>query len=85
MEKGKLTAEGKEFAKADQFEDAIKSYRQALELDPSDKMLHFQVGVWHSLLDQDKEALAAFHQVVELDPKYSDVHFRIGDIYMQAG
>jgi tetratricopeptide (TPR) repeat protein len=64
-------------AKARQ-EEAIAAYRKAIELDPKDATVHYNLGFVlfeHGNLD---EAIDAYHKAIELDPKHAAAYCNLG-------
>ncbi len=57
-----------------QYEEAIKDYDEAIELDPQNVDTYINRGVAKDALKKYEEALADYDKAIELDPKYAEVY-----------
>jgi superkiller protein 3 len=66
-------------------EEAVASYRRAIELDPKDALAPYNLG--NALYQQGKveEAVACFRRAIELDPKFALAHNNLGNALYQQG
>jgi Flp pilus assembly protein TadD len=51
-------------------EEAIASFRRALEIDPTDAATHYNMGVALNNLGRPEEAIASYRRALEIDPSY---------------
>ncbi len=64
-----------------QFEDALKSYRQSLRLDPKFPNAQFQIGNALDRLGRSDEAAKAFQEAARLNSQDADAYFNLGNAY----
>jgi tetratricopeptide (TPR) repeat protein len=62
------------------WEDALKSYGKARDLDPKKAVYVFQVGHMHERLGDGDKALDCYRDALKLSPDYADVAFRFEGI-----
>lgn len=58
--------EGIKYFKAFNYDEAIKHFEKALEIDPNDIAVHFNLGCAYSLTEQKEKAFVHIHKAVEL-------------------
>lgn len=68
---------------AGQLEQAAKQYRRALELDPLEPVLHFNLGNVLYGLDQFTASLASLQEAVRLDPRYAEAWNNLGNVHAE--
>jgi tetratricopeptide (TPR) repeat protein len=76
------------YAKKGQYEDAIKSYEEAVSLASNTREAAWAYSEMGSLLyrlGRYKEAINAYLRVVELHPDWEDEHLALGMIYIKLG
>jgi tetratricopeptide (TPR) repeat protein len=61
-----------------QVDEAIASYRKAIELDPQDAKAPNNLGEVLRAKGQLDEAIACYHKALDLDPKLAPVHSNLG-------
>ena len=68
-----------------QFDEAIRSYQQALQLRPDDAATHNNLG--NALRDQGRldEALACFRRAIQCKPDSADAHNNLGNALKDLG
>ena len=64
---------------------AIREYKTAIKLDPSDINIHNSLGVCYGILGDYARALKEFKQALELDPDEVMVLYNIGLVNMLTG
>ena len=82
---GKLNAEANQYLLAGNASAAVKSYRRALELNPKDAKLHYNLSL---ALDRAGDRAAErkeLEQAVELDPNLAVAHNQLGLLALQQG
>ena len=62
----------------DRFDDAVISYRRALELDPRFTDAHYNLGKVAEELDRLEDAAAHYRDAVDCCPEYFDAHYNLG-------
>ncbi len=65
--------------------DQLALAQAALAADPSNAMLHTELGMAYFHLDRYHEAMAAFQQALAIDPHQPDAHNGIGRVYYHLG
>lgn len=58
--------------------DAVALFRQALELEPRDADLHYNLGNALARSDQPQEAMAAYARSLQLEPRNAQAHANLG-------
>ncbi len=61
---------------AQAWDDALKSYRKALDLDPKNGTYMYQVGFMHEKLGDGEKALDAYRDALKAAPGFADPAFR---------
>ncbi len=62
-------------------EDAEKELKAAIQRDPEDAVLHYQLGYLYDEVDRDDEALEAYKKAFEIRPDYYEATFNYGAIH----
>jgi tetratricopeptide (TPR) repeat protein len=65
--------------------EAIKSFSEAIGIDPNLYKAHYHVGVLHEKLDEPEQADVAFRKCIELNGKYSPCFVALGNMYIDYG
>src|SRR5262245_21546709 len=60
-------------------------WRDALQYQPADPMVHCGLGVATRSLGQSRQAMEHFQDAVRLDPKCAQAHVELAGLYYQAG
>jgi len=74
-----------DYASSQQWEDAINTCTQAIELNPASVNSRYTLGQVYRNLDRLEDALAEFETVLELDPLHEDAMQLAGYISAQLG
>lgn len=69
---------GNALAGQNKFNDAVKAFRKALEIDPSVGELYFNVGILLTNLNRTEEAINSYKKAVSLKPDLTDAHYNLG-------
>lgn len=64
---------------------AIKEYKRALQIDPSNVNVHNSLGVCHGVLKQYKKAMTSFKNALNIDPKEAMAIYNAGLVHMLKG
>ena len=67
------------------YDDAVAHLRKAVELDPNEATLHFQLGIALSSLGRSDEARQQFEKAAELDPLHGGAQYQLATIARKAG
>jgi tetratricopeptide (TPR) repeat protein len=73
------------FLRAGRPTDAIGPLRDAARIDPSNPIIHHDLGLACLELGRIPEAIAALQQAIAGDPCYGDAHFRLGIAFEKLG
>ncbi|MDG1842276.1 MAG: tetratricopeptide repeat protein [Crocinitomicaceae bacterium] len=74
------------YVRNNDLEGAGKFMSEALELDPENKTLHYNLGTAYMSQKENEKAEASFRKAIELDPKYADAQYQLGaHLYNWAG
>ena len=69
----------------DRYEDAMREFRKALELDPSNQRALINLGIVLSRTGRQAEAVERLNEAIALDPGSALAHHNLGHIYYRAG
>ena len=64
---------------------AAEHYRRAIELDPSNALALFNLGVALEDLRMSEEAVLAYRTALQADPHYADAHYNLARLYERRG
>src|SRR5579862_689875 len=70
-----------EFARQKSWDQAIASYRKALNLEPNDALTHYNLALALKYKGEAKQAAAEFEAALRLKPKWADAHYGLGAAY----
>lgn len=65
--------------------EAIKSFSDAIGMDPNLYKAHFEMGTLHEQLDEPEQADGAFRKCIELNATYSPCFTALGNMYIDYG
>jgi tetratricopeptide (TPR) repeat protein len=63
-----LIARGDAYLNQHELRDAVRSYQDAVRLEPNNALAHFKLGLAYAQLDFMQEAIAQWQEVLRLDP-----------------
>jgi len=75
----------KAYRKAGRVDDAVASYRRALQLKPDYPEAHNNLGAALSTQRRREEAMAAYRRAIELRPNYAQAHGNLGIALREEG
>lgn len=78
-------ADGIDYYKNENYREAVKKWRQALELIPDDAEVHNFAGLAYHRLGNLDSAIVEFHQAVQLNPDYYQAWNNLGYMYFLKG
>jgi len=67
------------------FEQSLKHYRHALELDPFSLQINMNIATDYYLMGENETAISHLEKTLELEPDYMPTHFVMGCAYIQQG
>jgi tetratricopeptide (TPR) repeat protein len=71
---------GKALADKGQLDEAIASYRKAIELNPKRAGTHYNLGIALAVKDRLDEAIASYQKAIALDAKFAEAHCNLGGV-----
>lgn len=76
--------DGIEALDVEDYQDAVRSFKKAIELEPTNLEFQYYLGVTYARLKRNQEALAIFESIVKKDPtNFSKAYFDIAALYNQ--
>lgn len=76
-----LVKRGEQLWKLTQYEEAITTYTQAIQINPKHAEAYYNRGIAYATLQRFEEAIADFNQAIQNNPKYAEAYFNRGIIY----
>jgi len=76
---------GLALADAKNFEEAVRAYKRAIEINPNYGLAYNNLGSALESLDDLDAAFDAYQKAAELNPKHSEAQHNLGAIYNQRG
>ena len=73
--------QGMDYGRSGDYQQSIRSFTRAIELNPGYAKAYFNRGVSYFKLDNDQLALYDFNKAIELSPRYADPYHVRGRIY----
>ncbi|MFT5858600.1 MAG: tetratricopeptide (TPR) repeat protein [Flavobacteriaceae bacterium] len=67
------------------FEGALNNLNKLVELDPTNKLLHFSQGTVLDNLKRTDAAIVSYKNAIALDPSYFDAKYNLGALYFNQG
>lgn len=81
LHKKLIIALGNCYSQLGQTEEAIKSFKGGLKIDPTDSQLHLNIAVTLSNLQQNKNAIYHLKEAIKYSNGYSSPYYFIAEIY----
>lgn len=70
---------------ANDYDEAIKCYKKAADLDPNLVNAHYNLGVIYGKKEMLDNAIAEYNKVLAINPRYYAAHNNLGAVYMKKG
>jgi tetratricopeptide (TPR) repeat protein len=80
-----LKADGNTALKDGRFDEAIKKYTEAIEVDPTQSTFYCNRAAVYSKINQHEKAIEDGEKAIQLDPNYANAYSRLGYAYYQIG
>lgn len=77
--------QGVDFYKVKQYDRAMASFRQAIEIDPNYTDAYYNLGIILEYLNQNSEALDVFKQIIVRNPNDYESVFKAADLSARLG
>jgi Tfp pilus assembly protein PilF len=74
----KLLAEGKP-------EEALQVLNEALQMNPEDEDVHYNLGLAYTRLGKYEEAVKQYEEALRIFPDYVEAHNNLGNLFMRLG
>lgn len=66
----------------ERFDDAVKRFERARELEPDDPAIYFNLGVAYTFVKEEDKAIETFQTCVNLNPLAAEAYYNMGQIYL---
>jgi tetratricopeptide (TPR) repeat protein len=66
-------------------EEALKEYKQAIQLNPQYADAHYRLGALYHTLNAFSSAIDEYQKVLEIDPNYPGIHTAMAHVYYVRG
>jgi tetratricopeptide (TPR) repeat protein len=73
------------FARIGKTDEAIGAYQKALQLDPRDAVLHYNLGSLLGMQGNVEQSRLHLEQAVKFNPNYAEAHSNLGNVYLLLG
>ena len=68
-----------------EIEEAMVSYRKAIEIRPDFADAYFALGLAVKLLGMVEEAMASYRKAIEIRPDFADAYLNLGNVLKEKG
>ena len=76
---------GQAYARAGDFEKAVRACRKVLDLDPGNAMAHNGLGMAYASRGDKDKAVFHYEKALKVRPGYTDVHHNLGVLFAEQG
>ena len=73
------------YLRNEKFVEAEENLKLAISKDPTNKQLHFSLGVVYDNLGNSEGAIESYKRAIEVDPNYFDAVYNLGAFYFNQG
>jgi len=80
-----LQLSGRIDASRNKFNDAVKTFKKALDLNASDPTLHYDLGIVQKKLGNTDSAITCYQQAIALAPNFAEAYFNLGNTLGESG
>ncbi len=77
--------EGNRLLKLGKVDEAVAQYNRALQLNPDNEDVHFNLGIALARQGKLDEAIAQYREALKLMPDYAEVHNNLGNLLSRQG
>jgi len=77
--------QGHKYYDAGKFEEAIRSYKEAIQIKPDYEWAHISLGLAYGKLGRLDEAITAYKAAIEIKPDFAGAYFFLGAAYGDKG
>ncbi len=67
------------------YSEAIDAFQSALELDSSQAILYYSLGLGLTALEDFSAAISAYEQAINLAPDWGDAYHQLGQVWLELG
>lgn len=78
-----LFDQGNKYYREREFEKAIKTYKEAIEVNPDDKEIYFNLGLVYFKVNRLNESIVAYKNAIKIKPDDEHIHNNLGMAYMK--
>jgi tetratricopeptide (TPR) repeat protein len=69
-----------------QFDDAVRDYQKALQLEPNNARVHYGMGkIYYNEKQLYHEAVAEYQKAIALEPAFLEAHLSLAELYEEKG
>ena len=76
-----IAEQARQLAQVGRFVAAIEQYQRAIELEPDNPFLHYEIATALSAIDRHREAIEHYERAIELAPGFAEAYNNLGQIY----
>jgi len=80
-----LIKSGDGFYNQKKYDEAIKKYNKALELNPSNEVTCLKLGNLYKIKKDAANSSLSYQKALKIDPEYTDAWFNLGLVYAEVG
>ncbi len=74
---------GLTFFDESQYKEAIKAFKNAIDIDPEFKEAHFYLGFIYIKQKKHTEAIKAFGEAIRIDPNFKQAYYNLSLVYLE--